>query len=326
MSTTTPAKLPITDYNPARDTFRQDFIEGLSRPQKQVSPKYLYDARGAELFDQICEQEEYFPTRTEMGILRRHLDEIAARLGPRCRVVEFGSGSSMKTHLLLEHLDDPVCYVPIDIAREYLEGAGVRLTRQFPTLDILPVCADYTSRFDLPTASRAAERTVVFFPGSTIGNFTLSEAVGFLQQCRELCGPDGAVLIGVGLQTDPDTLYRAYNDRAGVTAAFNLNLLERARRELNARIDIASFYHHAIYDRERGRIEMRLVSQREQTVCVGDQRFAFTEGEHLLTEYSHKFTREGFRRIAEQAGLRPARVWTDPLERFSLQLLEPRAR
>lgn len=312
----------VVDFKPRRDTFREDFREGLRRDPKQIPPKYFYDAEGSRLFDRICELEEYFPTRTENDLLYRHSEEVCALVGSGCRLVEYGSGSSDKTRLLLDRLETPAAYVPIEISREHLLKATGTLARRYPEVEMLPVCADYTEPYQAPTPARRYRKTLFFFPGSTIGNFLPEEALGFLKGVGQQAVPGDGLLIGIGLQTDQAVLERAYNDAAGVTAAFNRNLLERARRELGVAINPASFRHEAVYDRTYHRIEMRLVCQHKQAFELDGELFKIRPGEHIVTEYSHKFTDAGFVRMAAQAGFHAERAWTDPSERFSIHYLE----
>lgn len=325
------ARVPVArDAAPDVAEFRADVIRGLSAPRRTLPCKYFYDARGAELFERICELEAYYPTRTERGILERHAGDMARLIGPRARVVEFGSGSAVKTELLLEQLDEPVAYVPVDISREQLQATAERLGQRFPRLEVLPVCADYTRAVTLPEPRGRARRTVVFFPGSTIGNFEPADAARFLAGVRQLVGPGGAALIGVDRRKDRHTLERAYDDPEGVTAAFNHNLLARINRELGANFDVDGFAHRAIYDEDAGRIEMHLVSRSDQIVQVpGDDGspavFAFRRGEHVVTEHSYKYAPDGFRRLAAEAGFDTARTWSDADERFSLFLLHARS-
>lgn len=321
MSVTREPAFRLTDFEPRLDTFREDFRSGLRRRPKRLSPKYFYDAAGSRLFDRICELEEYFPARVEKRILGKHLGEICRLLGPRCRLVEFGSGSSDKTRFLLDRLADPVAYVPVDISRNHLVRAARQLAGLYPRVEMLPVCADYTSFYETPSSSRPCRRTVFFFPGSTLGNFDPEEGLRFLRGVAEQASPGDGLLIGIALQTDRRVLERAYNDAAGVTAAFNLNLLRRARNELGASIDRNSFAHEAVYDEPRARIEMRLVSLFNQFVALDGERFPFERGEHLVTEYSHKFTDAGFLDTAGRAGFRARKHWSDASRRFSVHYL-----
>jgi dimethylhistidine N-methyltransferase len=282
----------------APDNFRTDVLRGLSSSSKSVPCKYLYDQRGARLFEAICELEEYYPTRTEAQILWRNVDEIVSILGPRCRIIELGSGSSAKTRLLLDHLDRPANFVPVDVACEQLMQSAATLAREYPALEVRPVCADYTTDFNLPDLTVSSARTAALFLGSTIGNFEPVQAVEFLRQIGRFCGTDGSLLIGVDLKKDPDVLNHAYNDSQGVTADFNLNLLARMRRELQARVDLPLYQHHAFYNDPAGRIEMHLVSRRPQNIVVGERDFVFAKDETILTEHSYKYTPSEFRELA----------------------------
>lgn len=310
----------------ACENFRRDFVEGLSRPVKRLPCKYFYDAEGSRLFDVISELDEYYPTRTEVGILRREIKEIARLSGPDCSLLELGSGSSMKTRLLLDHFDRPACYVPVDVARTQLLECSATLAQDYAGLEVLPVCADYTNDFELPDFPPSSKRTTVFFPGSTIGNFEPHEAVHFLQRISGICGADGGLLIGVDRKKDPRTLIPAYNDAQGVTAEFNLNVLARANRELGTRFDLAQFEHHALYNEKEGRIEMHLVSRRRQAVSVNGTRFCFAEGESILTEHSYKYSPDEFRQLAGQAGWEVHRCWTDERAWFGVYYLVPQTR
>jgi dimethylhistidine N-methyltransferase len=307
------------DFSPPVEAMRREVLQGLRALHKNLPCKYFYDPRGSRLFDQICDLPEYYPTRTEEGILQRHADEMADRLGgDRCTLVEYGSGSSRKTRILLDRLPRSA-YVPIDISGEHLARSAARLAQAYPELTIHPICADYTRPLTLP---RHRDRcSVVFFPGSTIGNFHPADAQAFLRQMAGVCGAGGGILIGVDLRKDPRVLENAYNDARGVTAAFNLNLLHRLNRELDADFDLSHFSHHAPYNPHAGRIEMHLISTRAQTVVIGQARVSFTADEAVLTECSYKYTLEGFAALAAGAGLRVEQVWTDPQQWFSVQYL-----
>ncbi|EEF59699.1 L-histidine N(alpha)-methyltransferase [Pedosphaera parvula] len=306
--------------------FRDDVLNGLARRQKSVPCKYLYDEEGARLFEEICELGEYYPTRTEVRILKRNIGEMAAWVGPKCNLIEFGSGNSMKTRFLLSHLDHPARYIPIDVARAQLLETSTRLVNEFPGLEVAPICADYTNHFELPAFSSSSGRPIVFFPGSTIGNFEPEEAEGFLRRVAEMCGEEGGMLLGVDLKKDSAVLNPAYNDAEGVTAAFNLNLLVRANRELDANFDLACFRHHAFYNEYAGRIEMHLISRKRQNVSVCGEEFEFELGESILTEHSYKYTPQEFEELAVQAGFKVVRCWTDERQWFSLQFLTPLSR
>ncbi len=312
---------PTTDPNLDSDAFLRDVLAGLTVADKSLPCKYLYDAHGSQLFDAITELDAYYPTRTETAILTEHGSDMADAIGPRARVIEYGSGSSVKTRLLLDALDQPASYVPLDISAEHLTTSAERLQAEYPDLPVSPVVADYTSDFQLPDVP--GDRTLLFFPGSTIGNFDPDEARDFLASMRGVIGADGAGLIGVDLRKDAATLERAYDDEEGVTAAFNRNLITRINRELDATLDPDGFVHRAVWNDQAGRVEMHLVSTRMQTAIVGSVSVAFREGERIHTESSYKYSLDGFAQLAAQAGLLVDRVWTDADERFSVQLLSP---
>ncbi len=303
------------------ERFLRDLIEGLSRTQKTLPSKYFYDEEGSRLFDEITEQDEYYPTRTEMAILRDHIEEISACLGSRTLLVEYGSGSSLKTRILIEHLDQLAGYVPIDISKEHLFLSTEKLERDYPDLDVWPVHADYSSEVHIPVDKASYDRIVFFFPGSTIGNFRPGEAVEFLKRMGRTAGPGGGLLIGVDLKKDKQVLEAAYNDAAGVTAAFNLNVLERANREAGANFEVSQFEHRAHFNEEEGRIEMHLYSTRAQAVQIGPNTFTFSAGESIHTENSYKYTIPEFSALSERAEFKVERVWTDQNCYFSMQYL-----
>ncbi|MGB5209485.1 MAG: L-histidine N(alpha)-methyltransferase [Gammaproteobacteria bacterium] len=316
------AKVRLLDLHPPAADFARDVLTGLSADPKWLSPMYFYDARGSRLFDQITELPEYYPTRAELEIMARFMPAIAVRIGPRACVIEFGSGSGLKTRQLLQGLDQPVAYVPVEISRDHLLEAANALAKEFPAIEILPVCADFTAPFDLPEPAAHQTRNVVYFPGSTIGNFPLDEAERLLQVMYTEAGPGGGLLIGVDLRKDRKTLELAYNDTAGVTARFNLNLLERINRELDADFDLERFHHQARWNPAAGRIEMYLISDRAQNVSVAGTDIAFAKDEPILTEYSHKYELEEFAALAARAGFRVGEVWKDAQDLFSVQCLE----
>lgn len=304
--------------------FRDDVLRGLARTPKEIPCKYFYDARGSALFEEICTLDEYYPTRTELGILERHAAEIAALLGPACLVVEPGCGSGRKTELLLDHLADPVAYVPIDISPEPLADFARRLAAARPALEVIPILGDYLAERELPAPSRPVRRRTVFFPGSTIGNLHPWEAELYLKRIAAACGRGGALVIGVDLPKDARTLERAYDDARGVTAAFNLNLLDRLVNELGARLERDAFRHRARWSRALSRVEMHLVSERAQTIRLAGRTFSLEAGESLRTECSYKWSVEAFRRLASGAGWSQRAVFTDPARRFSVQYLVAR--
>lgn len=311
----------INDLQPEKERFRTEVLNGLRKAQKELPSKYFYDERGSSLYERICTLDEYYPPRTEIAIMKAHIKEIVQLLGPNTRLIEYGCGNCAKTRILLDHLPDISTYVPIDISAEQLRRASQELTSRYPELEILPVCADYTSSFDIPESERPSDRTVLFYPGSTIGNFDPLPARDFLKRIGRVCGPGGALLIGVDLKKDPDVLHRAYNDREGVTAAFNLNILERINRELNGDFQPDNFRHHAFYNPGKGRIEMHLVSIREQVVHLDDVSISFSEGESIWTENSYKYSPDDFEQLAADAGFSVEKVWTDERQWFSVQYL-----
>lgn len=303
-----------------------DALAGLSAVPKRLPSKYFYDARGSKLFERICALPEYYPTRVELSVMQENIDAIAAELGPDVRLVEYGSGSGLKTRLLLSHLASPAAYVPVEISRSALDASVASLGREFAGIEMLPVCADFTQPITLPRAARAPRQTVVYFPGSTIGNFVPVTALELLRHMRDEAmqgggALPGGVLIGVDLAKGKAQLEAAYNDSAGVTAEFTLNLLVRMNRELGADFNLAGFRHRARWHALAGRIETHIVSMCDQDVHVGDRTFHFGKGETMLVEYSCKYTPGVFARLAARAGLEVAKVWTDPARQFSVQWL-----
>jgi dimethylhistidine N-methyltransferase len=308
------------DRKPAKASFLEDVLAGLSSSPKTLPPKYFYDERGSHLFDAICELPEYYPTRTELAMLKACGSEIASRVGPDAAVVEYGSGSGTKTAVLVEQLR-PLAYVAIDIADEQLRSAVSALAVAFPNVRMSALCADYTKRLDLPALDNAVKKRLVFFPGSTIGNFTVPEALAFLVNARSVAGAGGAMLVGVDLKKEAAVLHAAYNDAQGVTAAFNLNVLRRINEELGADFDLQAFEHRAFYNAADGRIEMHVVSTREQTVRIGAQTFGFAAGETIHTENSFKYSVAEFQTLAREAGFEPEHCWVDAERLFSIHYL-----
>jgi dimethylhistidine N-methyltransferase len=309
------------DLEPSVDAFLAEILGGLSRRPKSIGAKFLYDETGCRLFDEICSLDEYYLTRTETRILRENIAEICALFGPACRLVEFGSGSNVKTRILLDHLQAPAAYVPVDIALEQLLRCSAQLARLYPGLCVSPVCADFTTAFALPETPGPVRRTVAFFPGSTIGNLEPADAEHFFRRISQLCGADGGLLVGVDLKKDRLTLERAYNDSRDVTARFNLNLLTRINRSLGAGIRPEKFRHHAFYNEEFGRIEMHLVSLAEQTIQLNGSTLSIQEGEHIVTEHSYKYSVDEFAELAGRSGWAVKRLWTDPANLFSVHYL-----
>ncbi|KGM53112.1 methyltransferase [Lysobacter arseniciresistens ZS79] len=319
--TTTAA--PLTDLRPAPADITGEVLAGLSASPRRLPSKYFYDARGSQLFERITREPEYYPTRVELALLEASMPSIAEAVAAHAHVVEYGSGSGRKTRLLLEGLDVPVAYTPIEISRTALLASVERLADEFPGIELLPVCADFTGPVPLPAPSREPGHTLVFFPGSTIGNFTDADATGLLRSMRTTMGPRGQALVGIDLDKDPALIEAAYNDAAGVTAEFTLNLLARLNREIGSDFDLDGFAHRAVYVRERRRIETFLVSRHAQDVTVAGRRFHFAPGEAMQVEYSHKYTDATFGALAAAAGLRVVRRWNDPRDWFGLRLLKP---
>ncbi len=317
-----------------------DVLRGLKGTPKRLSPVYFYDERGSQLFDEICELPEYYVTRTETRILEAHAQEIADRIGPNALLVELGSGASVKTRLLLDRLPDLAAYVPVDISRTHLMAAAQRIAAAYPGLEVLPACADFTQAFPLPKPKRTPSRVVVYFPGSTIGNFDPSAAVELLKVMSRIAGVTvaparlgatttaaaattvGGLVIGFDLVKDPAILERAYDDAAGVTAEFNLNVLRRLNRDLEADFDLQAFHHQARWVPEGNRIEMRLISNVAQTVTIAGEEISFAANESIITEHCHKYTAESFAAQAGAAGWSARQTWSDPRDYFSVQYLE----
>ena len=307
------------DLNPEPEDFLSAVFEGLSAEQKFLPCKFFYDERGSQLFDQICDLEEYYPTRTEIGILEDRLGEIAELVGRGAHLVELGSGASVKIRTLLNALPDLAQYTAVDISRDFLLQSAETLAIDYPGLDVAAICADYTQTFEiLSPVNRQSSRNVAFFPGSTIGNFTRDEVKIFLTRLHGILGSGSGLLIGVDLKKDSDVLHAAYNDARGVTAEFNLNLLARINRELGGDFDLGHFIHRAIYVPDEGRIEMHIVSDTDQSVTIEGRSFEFAAGEHIHTENSHKYSVEEFRELCGLAGYGAVAAWTDADNLFSV--------
>jgi L-histidine Nalpha-methyltransferase len=310
------ASTNVTHRGCLKNGFLQDVIAGLSLPQKALPPKYFYDAAGSKLFEKICRLPEYYLTRAELELTRRNIGALARFAGRRCELIEYGSGESVKTRLLVRALR-PAAYLPVDISAAALDLATRKLAREFPWLKIIPLTADFSRPIQIPVMNAKARR-VVYFPGSTIGNFTPEESHAFLRMTRGQVGPEGAMLVGVDLKKDPAILHAAYNDSRSVTATFNLNLLARASRELGADFDLRRWRHYAFYNAPLGRIEMHLASLKRQTVNVSAYRFSFETGETIHTENSYKYSVEEFRALAARAGFLGKHLWTDSKGLFAL--------
>lgn len=308
----------LVDLLPPQDPAQEEILAGLARHPKELPAKYFYDAAGSTLFERICDLPEYYLTRAELQLMVRHAPDIAGFLGSGCELIEFGCGSGRKTRLLLDALR-PLVFVPIDISRAALESACAGLVRDFPDIRITALLADYTRPIDFPPGGDLPlRRRAAYFPGSTVGNFTRQEAAAFLRMVRGLVGDGGALVIGVDLKKDPAVLHAAYNDAAGVTAAFNLNMLAHLNRSFAANFDLAGFEHIAFYDEDMGRIEMHLQSLRPQTVSLAGKSFTFAAGERMRTEISCKYDVAEFEALGRRAGFEPVDVWFDDERRFAV--------
>lgn len=308
------------DLHPDTENFLGDVLRGLAQPKKALAPRYFYDQRGSELFEAICELPEYYPTRTELAMMQACVTEMARLLGPDCLLIEYGAGSGRKTRCLVEALA-PAAYMAIDISRAALLPCVTELAAAYPAVQMCAVCADYMRPLRLPSLDGDFQRRVIYFPGSTIGNFTKAEALAFLGHARTVVGQGGAMLVGVDLKKDPARLHAAYNDAQGVTAAFNLNLLTRINRELGGNFDLATFEHWAFYDAAQGRIEMHLRSLRDQHVNVAGTTFDFRAGETIHTENSCKYSVVEFQQLARDAGFAALHCWVDAESLFAVHYL-----
>jgi len=315
-----PDDIRFYDFHPKSADFFGEVIQGLSQRPRAIAPKFFYDERGSQLFEAICQTPEYYPTRTEVAILTRHIEEITSYMRPDCLLVEPGSGNSQKVRILIK-ASRPRAYVPVDISRDFLLWAAKRVASDFPALDVHAICADYTAPLTLPANLPNAHK-VAFFPGSSIGNFTPDEAIAFLANLARLVGPGGGVLIGVDIKKDTVLLNAAYNDARGLTADFNLNLLTRINRKLGADFDTTKFRHHAFYDAAAGRVEMRIVSNDAQVVTIAGRQFEFKKHESITTEYSYKYTIAEFQALSVRAGFSPIKAWMDTDGLFSVHYLE----
>jgi dimethylhistidine N-methyltransferase len=322
MNTATLSNSQLFDLHPSLGDFRSEVLHGLRQPQKTVSPKFLYDKRGAELFDAICTLDEYYLTRTEIGILKTHAVEIADCIADRV-LVEFGSGSSQKVRILLDAMPKLPIYLALDISKQHLQESCQILAKDYPTLTTIAVCADYTQPLSLPVIPQLQDKSRIgFFPGSSIGNLEPDEAVQFLKQTATLLGTGGSLLIGVDLKKSSAILEPAYDDAKGISAEFALNLLVRLNRELGTDFVLEQFGYRAVYNSDAGRIEMYIVSLQPQTVHLDGIAIPFQQGELLRTEYSYKYSIAEFQQLATLAGFQSVQVWTDPQQLFSLHLLQ----
>lgn len=310
--------VPVKSSRSHRRRFLEEVLLGLRRVPKCLPCKYFYDEVGSRLFDKMGEQPEYYLARTELEIMRKNVHDIARQLGSGVLLIEYGNRSNARTCLLLDHLPLLSLYVPVDLSREHLERNAALLIRQYPHIEIVPVCADFNNSLSIPVPSQRPLRNVVYFPGSTIGNFERDEALVILERIAHVCGSEGGLLIGIDLKKSPAVIEAAYNDAQGVTAEFNLNLLRRINRELLANFHIDRFCHHAIYDPQQGRIEISLMSRCRQSVTIADSVFLLERGEMIRTAYSHKYTIESFGELANRAGFVLEKAWTDSERRFAV--------
>ena len=312
----------IKDNSTGIKLMYQEVIEGLSKPRKELPSKYFYDERGSQLFDEICSLEEYYVTRTELGIMHKNIDEMSDVMGDKLMFIEYGSGSSEKIKIILDHIKGICTYVPIDISCKHLAKSAAQIASQYKKLEVIPVCADFNKPFSIPDPKNKIVHKIVYFPGSTIGNFHPDEAREFLKRIALVAGPKGGLLIGVDLKKDTSILNKAYNDSRGVTAEFNLNQLKRFNRELGSNFNLDNFRHNAFYNNEEGRIEMHLVSQINQSVQVNGTTISFEKDETIWTESSYKYTLDEFKILANDSGFSVKKVWTDKDNLFNVQYLD----
>ena len=297
-----------------------EIISGLSNNPKRLFPKFFYDEKGSALFDKICELDEYYPTRTELKIMEENIDEIVSLFDEQTLFIEFGSGSSLKTRLVLSNLDRLGAYIPIDISEDHLIKTAEKLRSEFPKIEIIPLAADYTETISLPATDKHITKKIAYFPGSTIGNFSRKNAKDFLGKVAGICGKNGGLIIGVDLKKDIEILEAAYNDKEGITAEFNLNILNNLNNNFDFNFNLENFEHNAVFNNEEGRIEMRLVSLEDQTVSSNGKSFQMIKNENIITEYSHKFTKQEFAELASD-NFDVSKVWTDEKNYFSVQYL-----
>ncbi len=310
----------VKTEEPKQDDILEEVINGLSQKQKQLPSKLFYDKKGSILFNEICELDEYYPTRTEIQILQDNIEEIGSLLGEGTLLIELGSGSSIKIRLLLDHIPGLAGYVPIDISAEHLIQACASLKNEYPELNIYPLAADYTKDFELPLIENPYDHIAAYYPGSTIGNFKPDEAKIFLKRIAKIVGKNGGMIIGVDLKKDKEIIEAAYNDKSGVTAEFNLNMLNHINDELDSNFDVNKFSHLAFYNESKGRIEMHLVSKENQRIKLNGTSIRLIKGEDILTEYSYKYSTEEFASLVSEI-FEVRKVWTDKDNLFSIQYL-----
>ena len=318
-------QLPLSDQAPVDADFLEAVVMGLSATEKSLPTRFLYDRHGSDLFDEICRLPEYYLTRSEQEIMERYAGDMARAIGPGALIVEYGSGASQKTRHLLEHLDRPAAYVPLDISKEFLLESAKSIDKAFPDLEVLPLAADFTLPFEVPQPVQQAQRTAVYFPGSTIGNFTPQQAEHMLHRIAMVVGWNGALLIGIDMRKEKSILYAAYNDTAGVTKRFVLNILARMQRELGAELDVDAFHYEGKWNDAASRIELAVYSDRKQVIRLGRHEFALERDERILVEYSYKYDEAGFAELARRAGLEQQQQWADSSGWFSVRYLVVRA-
>lgn len=312
-------QIKLYDFEPDTSNLYAEVIAGLQKPTKELPSILLYDERGSQLFDQICETEEYYPTQTELSIMQDNINEMASLIGENALLIEYGSGSSLKTQFLLDHLPHLAGYIPIDISKEFLIHVATKIAKRYPHIEVLPVCADYNQSFHLPSPTKPAMHRVAYHPSSNISHLHPHEAVAFLKRVREVCGPKGGLLIGVDLKKDPEILNRAYN--TGRSTAFILNTLSHTNRRFSANFDPSYFEHQAFYNEKLGRVEVYLVSQRKHTAYLNGDLVSFKAGERIHIAYSYKYGLDEFSTLATQGGWQVKQVWTDDNQLFSIQYL-----
>ena len=314
-------QIKLYDFEPDTNNLYQEVVAGLQKPAKELSDMLAYDERGLELFDQLCQTEDYYLTRAELSIMRKYLGEMVALIGENALLIEYGSGSSLKTRLLLDHLPHLAGYVPIDISKEHLMHVATKIAKQYAHIEVLPVCADYSQPFSLPSPTKPTMRRVAYYPGSTIGHLHPHEAVAFLAQVREKCAPNNGLLIGVDLKKETEILNRAYNDRAGIMVALGLNTLAHVNWRFEANFKLNCFEYDVYYNERLGRIEYYFVSRQEQTVDLNGESVFFRAGERIQNGYSYKYNLDEFAALAAKGGWNVKQVWTDDDQLFSVQYL-----
>jgi dimethylhistidine N-methyltransferase len=309
------------DFNPCRELFLSEVLAGLRKPQKELPSKYFYNQQGSRLFEQICTLDEYYIPKIEDSIMRTYINEIVELTGSQALLIEYGSGNCEKVRLLLDHLSDPAAFIAVDISRKQLLQVTKQLALSYPRLEVIPFCADYTRNFRIPLPKKKIKRKLVYFPGSTIGNFDPISAKNFLHRIGKVCRSSGILLIGVDLKKDVTVFSKAYNDKEGITAAFNLNLLSRINQELKCDFKLNNFRHYAFYNLKENRVEMHLISQKNQVIHLNGEVISFVKGESIWTESSYKFSLDEFEQLARSANFKVERTWTDNRKWFSVQFL-----